>query len=196
MKAAFPVAGAVRPGAAVNPPAQRSRRKPVIIMLIGLPGTGKSYLASKLAERLPFMIVESDAVRKELFPTPSYSPGESAAVFKVIHYIIGDLVHNKTSVIFDATNLEEKHRKTIYHIGENNEAKVILVNLEAPPDIVKNRLESRERKQETGDFSDATWAVYQKMKKTVNKISRPHFNVNTAEDITPIIEDIIREVKA
>jgi predicted kinase len=193
MEAAQSVAGADRRTARLKPGVQPSPGKPVIIMLSGLPGTGKSYLSRKLAERLPFMIVESDAVRKELFPRPSYSARESASVFGVVHYIIRDLLQNNISVIFDATNLEEKHRETIYRIAERTRTKVILVNLEAPPEIVKQRLESRTQKRDTIDYSDATWTVYQRMKKTVDKISRPDYTVNTAEDITPVIEEIIRE---
>ncbi len=40
---------------------------PVLIMLCGLPATGKSYLARRLVERVPFVIVETDFVRKALF---------------------------------------------------------------------------------------------------------------------------------
>jgi predicted kinase len=169
------------------------KTKTVIIMLNGLPGTGKSYLAGKLSERLPFMIVESDAVRKELFPKPSYSARENANVFNAVHYLIEDLLQNNTSVIFDATNLEEKHRKTVYKIAERTGARLILVEVEAPPELVQKRLKARLLKRDSDDYSDATWAIYQKMKRTAEKISRPHYTVNTGGDITPIIEKIVKE---
>ena len=47
--------------------------EPALIAVSGLPGTGKSYFCSKLAERLPFVILESDALRKVLCSPPSYS---------------------------------------------------------------------------------------------------------------------------
>ena len=56
--------------------------KPSLIVVSGLPGTGKSYFSNKLAERLPLIILESDALRKALFPSPSYSPQESSRLFR------------------------------------------------------------------------------------------------------------------
>ena len=43
--------------------------KPAFVAVRGLPGTGKSYFSSKLAERLPLAILESDALRKVLDDT-------------------------------------------------------------------------------------------------------------------------------
>jgi predicted kinase len=173
--------------------AQHTSIKPVIIMLSGLPGTGKSHLARKLEERLHFIIVGSDTLRKELFPKPSYSARESADVFNAVHHVIEDLLADNLSVIFDATNLEQKHRKTIYRIIERTGAKLIPVEVEAPPEIVKKRLNARSLKRNGNEYSDATWETYQKMKKTAEKISRPHYTVNTAGDINPIIEKIVKE---
>ncbi|MEK0338345.1 MAG: AAA family ATPase, partial [Nitrosopumilus sp.] len=56
--------------------------EPTFIAVSGLPGTGKSYFCNKLAERLPFLILESDALRKALFPSPSYSSPESWRLFR------------------------------------------------------------------------------------------------------------------
>jgi len=44
--------------------------EPAFIAVSGLPGTGKSYFCRRLVERLPSIILESDALRKELFPQP------------------------------------------------------------------------------------------------------------------------------
>jgi hypothetical protein len=50
--------------------------RPVFIVVSGLPGTGKSYFCRRLAERTPLIILESDAMRKALFPSPVYSTEE------------------------------------------------------------------------------------------------------------------------
>ena len=43
---------------------------PGFVVVSGLPGTGKTFFCRKLAERQPFCILESDAIRKVLFPSP------------------------------------------------------------------------------------------------------------------------------
>jgi predicted kinase len=65
--------------------------KPAFITVSGLPGTGKSYFCTRLAERLSFLILESDALRKVLFPSPSYSQQESSRIFKASHLLIEGL---------------------------------------------------------------------------------------------------------
>ena len=72
--------------------------QPVFIVVSGLPGTGKSYFCDKLAERLPIIILKSDALRKVLFSSPAYSPQESSRLFQAIHHLIGELLKKATSL--------------------------------------------------------------------------------------------------
>jgi len=168
--------------------------KPVFIVVSGLPGTGKSYFCRKLAERLPFLVLESDALRKSLFRSPSYSASESSHLFRTIHYLLEGLLRKGIPIILDATNLSERHRERLYNIAERLNAKLILVRVEAPPDLVQERLKARSEQKEVEDKSDADWSVYQKMKSTVQKIHRNHYAVDTSRDVVPVIDKIVREV--
>jgi predicted kinase len=168
---------------------------PVLVIVSGLPGTGKSFFSRKLAERLLFTIIESDDVRKKHFPLPSYTSIESAKVFEVIYRQMDGLLKKGASVILDATNLKEKYRTSVYDIAEKNGAKLIIVQLDAPPGLVKERLKARGKHPDTNDRSDANWSIYQKMKPGAEKIRRPHFYVNSARDITPVIDKIIEDVE-
>ena len=168
--------------------------QPAFIIVSGLPGTGKSYFCHQLVERLPFLVLESDALRKSLFPAPNYSMSESAHLFRTIHYLIEGLLRKGIPIILDATNLSERHRERLYNIAERLNAKLILVRVEAPPDLVQARLKVRSERPEIEDNSDADWAVYQKMKSTAQKIGRKHYAVDTSRDITPVLDKIVREV--
>jgi dephospho-CoA kinase len=66
------------------------------------------------------------------------------------------------------------------------------VRVEAPPEIVHERLKNRPEGLEAK--SDADWAVYQRMKPSVQKIQRNHYVVDTSKDITPCLNKIVREV--
>ena len=167
--------------------------RPVLVVLSGLPGTGKTYFCQKLAAKIPSVVLESDALRKSLFPAPNYSPDESARLFLAIHHLIEDLLKKGISVILDATNLVESRRERLYSIAERFKAKLILVRLYAPPEVVYERLKARaEGKAST--FSDADWEVYQHLQPTAERIRRQHFVVNTAQDISPVIDKIVREI--
>lgn len=173
-------------------PLPEPEAKPVFIAVSGLPGTGKSYFSRKLTERLPLVILESDALRKVLFPSPSYSQQESARLFRMCYFLIEMLLSKGIPVILDATNLVERYRERLYHIADRLNVKLLLVRVEAPPQLVKERLKARQVDAES--FSDADWEVYQKMKPAVDRIRRRHFAVDTSRDINPVIEKIVREV--
>jgi len=168
--------------------------KPAFVAVSGLPGTGKSYFCARLVERLPFVILESDALRKTLFSPPSYSPEESARLFRVLHMLIERLLKKGIPLILDATNLSERDRERLYNIADRLDARLILVRVEAPPQLVYQRLEARKNGGNSADNSDADWEVYRKMKPSVQKISRKHYVADSSRDISPVLGKVVREV--
>ena len=167
--------------------------RPVLVVVSGLPGTGKTYFCGKLAERLPLAILESDALRKVLFSPPSYSSEESSRLFLAVHRLIERLLKRGISLILDATNLSEQHREYLYSIADHLGVKLVLVRVEAPPEVVRQRLESR--RASPGGISDADWAVYRKMRPLTQRISRQHYAVDTSRDIVPALDRIVRGLR-
>lgn len=165
---------------------------PAFVVVSGLPGSGKSYFCRRLALRMPFAILESDALRRVLFSTPNHGATESSRLFKAIRVVITTLLLRNIPVILDATNLSEHHRELLYHIADNSRARLILVRVEAPPEVVRQRLEGRLRGSDPDDRSDADWNVYWKMKPSVDQIRRQHLAVDTSRDITPVIDKVVR----
>jgi len=169
--------------------------KPALVVVSGLPGTGKSYFCRRLAERTPIIIMESDVMRKTLFPSPTYSATESVRLFQAIHHLIEHLLKKGISLVLDATNLSERNRERLYHIAYQINARLVMVRVEAPPEVVQERL--RNRADGTGseeDQSEADWAVFQRMKTSVQQIRRHHFAVDTSRDIAPVLDKVVREV--
>jgi len=167
--------------------------EPIFIAVSGLPGTGKSYFCSKLAERLSFVILESDALRKALFSTPNYSSQESSRLFRAVNLLIEKLLKKGVSLILDATNLSERYREHLYSIADRLNVKLILVRVQAPSQVVYERL--RARLENSEGKSDADWSVYQRMKSTVQSICRNYYAVDTSRDITPVLDKVVREVR-
>ena len=167
--------------------------EPVLIVVSGLPGTGKSFFSRRLAERVSLLILESDALRKILFSLPSHSAGESSQLFQKIHLLIEKLLKEGISLILDATNLSERFRERLYSIADRTNARLVMVLVEAPPEVVRQRLEGRAGDPE--DNSDADWSVYCQMISSVERISRNHYIVDTSRDIGPVIDKVVREIR-
>jgi predicted kinase len=161
-------------------------------MLCGLPATGKSYLAHRLVEQMPFVIVETDFVRQTLFPPPTYSARESNFVHRVCHALMEKLLKRGARVIFDATNLLEFHREKVYRLARSASAKLVIVQTVAPETVVRERLEKRKVARDPADISDATWAIYKRMASTQQSISHPHLTVDTRGDLGEAMNKILR----
>ena len=166
--------------------------EPPLIVVSGLPGTGKSFFCHKLAERLSFLILASDTLRKILFPSPQYKESENKRLFSACHALIEDLLRKGIPVIFDATNLLEHHREYYYRAAERAGAKLILVWVEAPTEVVRQRLLARKKTAIPQYDSEADWEVYNKMKPRRQRISSNHLVVDTSQDITAVIDKIVR----
>src|SRR5579884_50476 len=60
---------------------EEPRKKPCLLLMAGLPGTGKSMLAQALAEKAGFDLIRSDVVRKELAAQDSASPQRQQVIY-------------------------------------------------------------------------------------------------------------------
>jgi len=170
------------------------RTSPTLVVLSGLPGSGKSYFCRRLASRHPMARLESDALRKALFGQPTYSADENRRLFSACHLVLSRLVARGIAAIFDATNLREVHRRQVYRIADEHEAKLILVHLQASPAVVHERLQTRQKGPQPQDLSDAGTEVYERMQRDVEPIGRPHISVDTSADIEPAIAAILRQI--
>lgn len=169
----------------------RPQSRPFLVLISGLPGTGKSHFAQRLSGRLPAVILESDALRKVLFDKPDYGLEESGRLFAAMRTLAEGLLERGMPVIIDATNLTEEHRQHFYAVADRLDVKLV-VRVVTPPVLVKERLGAR--RQEPGQKSDAGWEVYQRMAPSVETIKRRHFVVDNSKDVTSVLDRIVHEL--
>jgi predicted kinase len=78
-----------------------SLSRPLILMLVGLPGSGKSFFGRQFAEMFVAPLVSNDRLRYELFAQPAYSSDEQEVVQRVADYQIGELLKTHRSFVVD-----------------------------------------------------------------------------------------------
>ncbi len=166
---------------------------PVLIMMSGLPGSGKSHLSRMLAERVRAVVIESDVVRKALFRQPCYSADESAAVHRACQQLMRRLLTRGVRIIFDATNLVEFQREAIYNVARGSGAQLLIVRTVAPQEIVHQRLERR--REGADSASDADWRIYRRMARREQEIRKPHVRVDTTQDLEDAVRKVMRVLR-
>ena len=168
------------------------RQRPVLVVLVGLPASGKSRVAGELRERTGAVVLESDALRRLLFPQHTYSARESQQLFAAIHAAIDELLSEGATVVLDATNLAEEERAPLRDMAARWDAKLVFVRVTAPDSLIRRRLTSRSA--DDIDGSEADVRVYERMRSRVEELRQPHHIVDTSQEIGPALAVIVREL--
>ena len=114
-----------------------------IIMLAGLPGTGKSTVGIKLEEKLNDYDLHSFlAVRRDL-GHKRYRPRQNARVFRELYRRTEESLMSRRGVILDNTYTTQAARQRVYNIGANYGVEVLILECYCSEQEAKKRMRSR-----------------------------------------------------
>ena len=137
--------------------------KPALILLMGLPGVGKSHCARLLCGRLGAAHVASDELRSRLFIAASYANEENRAVFAAATALVDSLLGEGHRVVLDATNLIARNRAGIVDAARRRGIPVTYVRILSSDEDARGRLASRRAARAPLDHSEADEPIYERM---------------------------------
>ena len=141
-----------------------------LVLVGGLPGTGKSALAGAVADRLGLAVLSSDRIRKELAGRPAeasavapygsgmYSAEWTGRVYAELQHRATVLLAHGESVVADASFISARHRAAAAAAAAGVSADLVQLRCAASPELAARRISMR-----TGGVSDADQAIASQM---------------------------------
>lgn len=160
---------------------------PLLVVFLGFPGSGKTYFATRLAEKLQAVTFNSDALRLAMFGTleniehirQTDQPRLYADVFSALDYATAQTLRAGHSVIYDAQQTKRRDRKSKEELAKKVDAIPVLVWIKTSPQVALRRGQEREARADSHQY-DA-----EKMKMLVERFDKvtdvPEPNENLIE---------------
>jgi len=87
--------------------------KPHLIVMVGIPRSGKSFFAEHFADTFKAPIVSFDQLRNEIFVSPSFSNDEDEIIEKVANLMLSEVLKTKRTVIYEGQTSSRVNRMAI-----------------------------------------------------------------------------------
>lgn len=158
----------------------------MVVIVFGLPGSGKSYFASRLAEKINAEYVNSDRLRKEMFSSRTYSESEKNAVYNAMLKRMEEAITGKIDLVIDATFHLNKIRRQFIN-SSAGKTKPLFIEVKANEKIIQERVKTKRI------YSEADFEVYKLVRDQWEDLQEPHLLLeSTNENINSMLETALR----
>ncbi|MCG8319618.1 MAG: AAA family ATPase [Cytophagales bacterium] len=148
----------------------------MIVVVFGLPGTGKSYFAGRLAEIIKAEYISSDRVRFKMIKDRAYTEEEKMKVYDQMLVLTRQLIRQQKRVVLDATFYRKEIRQMFVALAASLNVKIYFIEVTARELLVKKRV-SKKRKE-----SEADYEVYRKVKALFQPMVEQHLTLESQEN--------------
>ncbi len=146
----------------------------MLILIAGLPGTGKTTVAKSFAKKYGAFHLNSDSVRRELGLWGSYRPEDKTRVYEELLNRTRAALSGGQTVVVDSTFFRAALRKPFMDLAEKLNARVCWVLATAPDAVLRKRV-ARPRAD-----SEADESVLEKIKAQFEPLQAPYLTLDTA----------------
>jgi predicted kinase len=127
--------------------------QPLLIMLYGFPGSGKTYFARQFCENVLAAHLQSDRIRAELFEEPKYTKQENSVVEHLMKYMAGEFLAAGVSVVYDMNAMRVSQRHALRDLARQVKATPLLIWFQIDPDTAFIRNRKRDRRQSDDHYA-------------------------------------------
>lgn len=127
--------------------------KPVLIMLFGYPGSGKTHFAAELGKAMGAAHVQADRIRGELFEEPRYDKQEDAVVSHLMEYMTEEFLTAGVNVIFDTNAVRLVQRRALREIARKVKGQALMVWIQIDQESAMARLAGRDRRRSDDKYA-------------------------------------------
>lgn len=152
----------------------------MLILVAGLPGSGKSSFAERLARQIGAVHLNSDRVRAQMNARGKYSYENWLAMYKEMAKEASALVGKGKDVVVDGTFFHHTLRELFVALAGTHHVPIHVIEVVADEAVIKDRLHNAR------EFSEPDFGVYEKIRDEYEEITMPHLilsstNYNTEE---------------
>ncbi len=172
----------------------------MLIVMAGLPGTGKSTLAHHMADVLAAIVLDKDVIRAALFPPAwvEYTTEQDdfcmSIMFQVSAYVLRKNPHQ--DVILDGRTFSRHYQvMALKRFTEELQTPLRIIECVCSDDTARQRLEEAASGKERHLAENRDYTLYLEIKERFEPIDEPKLVVNTNEDLARCLDRCLSYVR-
>ncbi|NTW61682.1 ATP-binding protein [Candidatus Saccharibacteria bacterium] len=114
--------------------------KPHIIVMVGIPGSGKSTFAKSFAETFKSSIVSYERIQDITFTTPTFSKQEAAVINQLVDLALDELLKTHKTIVLDSPMNSRVSRAEISKKAKSHGYEPLFVWVQADSKTAQKRL--------------------------------------------------------
>lgn len=177
---------------------------PIVLIVRGLSGTGKTTLALALAESLGIECLSTDTLRGELFALRN-EPGEydegryqsesRGLVYQAIFDRAAESLQGGASLVLDGTFLTTRLRTQAVLLARHCDALPVLVHCQCPDDVARERIARRIDLGESVSDARPEFVDRQRGEAEVDPVGAPACEVDTTSSLPEMLDTVFRYLR-